>query len=66
MDQVRTSLTKETAITDLVQQRCDFAKQLEAGDVMVQPGIDFIDNMLAQWVPGYVPPKGCSCGCKDK
>lgn len=54
------------AIADLRRQRCDFAKQAEAGNDLVQPSIDFIDNMLAQWVPGYTPPKGKGCCCEDK
>lgn len=67
MEQVTPEQRLAAAIANLRQQRCDFVKQAEAGDAaLVQPSIDFIDNMLAQWVPGYTPPKGKGCCCEDK
>ncbi len=59
-------ITVDHTVKELSKQRCEFVKQLEAGDQNVTVGIDFIDNMLSQLVPGYVPPKGCGCGCNDK
>jgi hypothetical protein len=66
VEQVNQPLTAEFVIADLKRQRCEFVKQVEAGQPLVQASIDFIDNMLAQLVPGYVPAKGCGCGCSDK
>jgi len=64
MEQV--GLTVEDTVKQLLQQRCDFSKQFAAGNQNVQVGIEFIDNILGQMVPGYAPPKGCGCGCDDK
>lgn len=62
----KVELTVESTVKELIKQRCEFSKQLEAGDSTVSVGIEFIDNMLGQMVPGYVPPSGCGCGCNDK
>lgn len=64
MEQV-TPLSCQEAIAELRRQRCDYTKQVEAGQPLLQASIDFIDNMLSMLVPGYEPPKG-KCCCKDK
>lgn len=59
------SPSRQKAIAELRRQRCDYAKQVEAGQPLLQASIDFIDNMLAMLVPGYEPPKG-KCCCEDR
>jgi hypothetical protein len=66
MEQMTMEQKLAAAVANLRQQRCDFVKQLEAGNTLVQPSIDFIDTMLVQLVPGYSPPKGKGCCCDDK
>lgn len=53
-------------IDDLKRQRCEFAKIANEGNSHVLPSIDFIDNVLSQFIPDYIPPKGKGCCCGDK
>jgi len=57
-------LTIETAIIDLKKQRCEYTKMVADGNQLAQASVDFIDNVLAQLVPGYLPNQN-RCSCKD-
>lgn len=54
------------AIDDLLRQRQQLATMVEHGDNLVKPSIEFIDNILLQFVPEYVPPSVKKCCCEDK
>ena len=54
-------LTPQEVIKQLLVQRAGFVTRFEAGEEMVDVGIQFIDNVLSQMLPGYMPGKGCGC-----
>mgnify|MGYP003553836000 CR=1 FL=1 len=53
----------ENAVKEFVTQRAQFASRVESGEQVLQVSVDFIDNMLSQLIPTYVPPKGHTCKC---
>ena len=53
----------ENSLTNLWTQRSHYAAQVAKGETLLQVSVDFIDNVIAQVIPTYVPPNGRTCKC---